>query len=138
MHQLIVSAGRVGETRSWQNRPPRSSLSSSGRATGRTLRVCFGRSRRRAFLPSRRATCSRRTARRRRAGYFHFKDGNRGADGKPVFLELGRGYVDLKGSMQAAREVGAEWIVAEQDRTELPHLESVRISRDYLRRELGV
>ncbi len=73
-----------------------------------------------------------------RAGYFHFKDGSKNPDGSPVFLELGRGIVDLKSAMAAGREVGAECIVAEQDRTELPHLESVRISRDYMRRELGV
>ncbi len=75
---------------------------------------------------------------RERAAYFHLKDGNRGPDGKPVLLELGRGYVDLKGSMEAAREAGAEWIVAEQDRTELPHLESATISRKYMRHQLGV
>lgn len=75
---------------------------------------------------------------RERAGYFHFKDGRKGADGKPVFLELGRGVVDLHASMAAAREVGAEWIVAEQDRTELDHRESVTISREYMRRDLGV
>jgi sugar phosphate isomerase/epimerase len=75
-------------------------------------------------------------AHRDRAGYFHFKDGRRGPDGKPVFLELGRGDVDLKGSMEAAREVGAEWIVAEQDITELPHQESISISRTYMRDEL--
>jgi sugar phosphate isomerase/epimerase len=73
-----------------------------------------------------------------RAGYYHFKDGELGSDGKPVFLELGRGFVDLKAAMAAAREAGAEWIVAEQDRTELPHLESVKISRNYLREELDV
>src|SRR5439155_15611135 len=59
-----------------------------------------------------------------RAGYFHFKDGKKNPDGSPVFLELGRGIVDLESAMAAAREVGAEWIVAEQDKTELPHLES--------------
>lgn len=75
---------------------------------------------------------------RDRAGYFHFKDGERGPDGKPVFLELGRGLVDLKSAMSAAREVGAEWIVAEQDRTDLPARESITISRNYMRNELGV
>jgi sugar phosphate isomerase/epimerase len=75
---------------------------------------------------------------RDRAGYFHFKDGNRGPDGKPVFLELGRGFVDLKSAMDAARESGAEWIVAEQDRTDLDHFESISISRGYMRDELGV
>lgn len=73
-----------------------------------------------------------------RAGYFHFKDGRRKPDGSLEFLELGRGEVDLKGSMAAARAVGAEWIVQEQDRTELPPLEAITISREYMRRELGV
>ena len=73
-----------------------------------------------------------------RGGYFHFKDGRRLADGGLEFLELGAGGVDLKGAVAAALEVGAEWIVAEQDRTALPHLESVTISRKYLRDALGV
>jgi sugar phosphate isomerase/epimerase len=73
-----------------------------------------------------------------RAGYFHFKDGQKKPDGSLEFLELGRGVVDLKASMEAARLVGAEWIVAEQDRTALPHQESITISRRYMREELGV
>jgi sugar phosphate isomerase/epimerase len=77
-----------------------------------------------------------------RAGYYHFKDGRRGAgaDGRPrpEFLELGRGEVDLKAAMAAARQAGAQWIVAEQDSTTLPALESVTISRAYLRDVLGV
>ncbi|HSV74898.1 MAG TPA: sugar phosphate isomerase/epimerase [Chthonomonadales bacterium] len=73
-----------------------------------------------------------------RAGYFHFKDGRRKENGDLEFLELGRGVVDLVGAMEAALEVGAEWIVAEQDRTALPHLQSATISRTYLRDKLGV
>lgn len=77
-----------------------------------------------------------------RAGYFHFKDGRKvtDAEGKahPEFLELGRGDVDLKAAMAAARQIGAQWIVAEQDSTALPHLESVTISRHYMRDALGV
>jgi sugar phosphate isomerase/epimerase len=77
-----------------------------------------------------------------RAGYFHFKDGRRetGPDGKPrpVFLELGRGDVDLKTAMAAARETGATFIVAEQDRSELSPLEAVTISRRYMREALDV
>ncbi len=72
-----------------------------------------------------------------RAGYFHFKDGRKLENGLE-FLELGTGVVDLKGSIAAAREVGATWIVAEQDQTKLPHLESATISRTYLRDVLGV
>ena len=76
-----------------------------------------------------------------RAGYFHFKDGSKevSTDGitRPVFKELGRGEVDLKAAYAAAVQVGATWIVAEQDRTELPHLEAATISRNYLK-SLGV
>lgn len=76
-----------------------------------------------------------------RAGYFHFKDGRRAtsAEGKtvPEFLELGRGDVDLKACYAAAQEVGATWIVAEQDSSKLPAPEAVAISRAYLR-TLGI
>jgi sugar phosphate isomerase/epimerase len=77
-----------------------------------------------------------------RAGYFHFKDGRKiqDAEGKPrpEFLELGRGDVDLKAAMEAARKAGATWIVAEQDSTTLTALESATISRNYMRDALGV
>lgn len=77
-----------------------------------------------------------------RAGYFHFKDGRKvsGEDGKPrpEFLELGRGEVDLKAAVAAAKQVGATWIVAEQDHTNLPHLEAATISRRYMKEALGV
>lgn len=76
-----------------------------------------------------------------RTGYFHFKDGRKTTvDGKtqPEFLELGRGEVDLKAAYQAAQQAGAQWVVAEQDRTELTPAEAVTISRAYLRDILGV
>jgi len=77
----------------------------------------------------------------KRTGYFHFKDGRRETadDGitRPVFLELGQGEVDLRGAYVAADTVGAQYIVAEQDRTELDPFDSIVISRDYLR-SLGV
>lgn len=77
-----------------------------------------------------------------RAGYFHFKDGRKetGADGKvqPVFMELGRGEVDLKAGISAAKEVGAEWIVYEQDSSKLEAVEAATISRNYMRDSLGV
>lgn len=63
-----------------------------------------------------------------RAGYYHFKDGAPGS-----FTELGEGSVDLKGSLVAALEVGADWIIYEQDRTDHPVLWSVTRSREYLR-----
>lgn len=77
-----------------------------------------------------------------RAGYFHFKDGRqlKQADGtqRPEFLELGRGEVDLKAAYAAALEVGASWIVVEQDRTALSPAESISLSRRFLREQLGI
>lgn len=76
-----------------------------------------------------------------RAGYFHFKDGTRETadDGitRPIFLELGRGEVDLRAAYVAAETVGAGYIVAEQDHTELSPFDAIVISRDYLK-SLGV
>jgi sugar phosphate isomerase/epimerase len=77
-----------------------------------------------------------------RAGYFHFKDGKRGtgSDGKPrpIFAELGRGDVDLKAAIAAARETNATYIVAEQDHTDLTPLEAATISRNFMRDALDV
>ncbi|HLJ57361.1 MAG TPA: sugar phosphate isomerase/epimerase [Chthonomonadaceae bacterium] len=77
-----------------------------------------------------------------RAGYYHFKDGKRssGQDGKPrpVFLELGRGDVDLRAAMAAARDTNPSYIVSEQDRTDLTPLEAVTVSRNYMREALDV
>ena len=77
-----------------------------------------------------------------RVTYFHFKDGKivRDEEGnkRPEFLELGQGDVDLKAAYAAALEVGAEWIVAEQDSTRREPLESLTMSRNYLREGLGI
>ena len=76
-----------------------------------------------------------------RTGYFHFKDGRKTTvDGKtqPHFLELGTGDVDLKAAFAAAKQANAQWIVAEQDQTELTPAQSVAISRAYLRDTLDV
>lgn len=72
-----------------------------------------------------------------RAEYFHFKDGGKDADGKPKFQELGQGEVDLGAALEACLEVGAKWITYEQDRTQRPTLESLKMSREHLR-SLGV
>lgn len=77
-----------------------------------------------------------------RAGYFHFKDGRKVSDAQgkphPQFLELGRGDVNLLAAAAAAWKAGAEWIVAEQDSTTLPHRDSLEISRSYIREALSL
>lgn len=63
-----------------------------------------------------------------RAPFYHFKDGAPGQ-----FIELGLGTVNLRGAAEAALAAGAQWIVAEQDATTLPHAISISLSRGYLR-----
>lgn len=72
-----------------------------------------------------------------RGGYFHFKDGYRDDDGKPVFLPLGQGKVDLARALAAARAVGCHWVTYEQDRHDGSPVEALQASRDCLR-SLGV
>lgn len=67
-----------------------------------------------------------------RIPYYHIKDG---APGK--FTELGRGEVDLPAAVRAALSTGPEWLVVEQDRSEIAPGEACRISRQYLR-TLGI
>mgnify|MGYP001032598052 CR=1 FL=1 len=64
-----------------------------------------------------------------RAIYFHFKDGAPGS-----FMELGTGTVDLVAAKDAAVKCNPEWIVCEQDRTELAPKDSVAQSLAYLRK----
>lgn len=67
-----------------------------------------------------------------RIAYFHFKDGAPG-----TFTELGKGEVNLKAALEAARALPVEWIVYEQDRTELEPKQAITESRQYLR-SLGI
>lgn len=64
----------------------------------------------------------------KRAPYYHFKDGAPGS-----FTELGNGIVDLPGAAKAAVAAGADWIVTEQDNTQVTPLASVAFSRGYLK-----
>ena len=78
-----------------------------------------------------------------RTGYYHFKDGKRGVNSEgstqPEFLELGNGNVDLKAAYLTAKSIGTpRWITTEQDSTKLTPAESIKISRDFLSRELGI
>jgi sugar phosphate isomerase/epimerase len=73
-----------------------------------------------------------------RTDYLHFKDGTF-ADGKPLlFLEMGRGQVDLKACAEVARTLTPSWIVVEQDRpNDRDPADCARISVDYARSVLG-
>lgn len=82
-----------------------------------------------------------------RIKYVHLKDWDpslppeqTGTGGTAVlrdFTELGRGIVDLKGSINVLRETGYDgWLTIELDYTRLTPYESVAMSRDYLVDEL--
>ena len=66
---------------------------------------------------------------RERIGYVHLKDHD-GTD----WTELGRGRVDLAGVMAVLpRLAGVRHVMVEQDRTRIDPLQSIAISREYLR-----
>jgi sugar phosphate isomerase/epimerase len=67
-----------------------------------------------------------------RAGYYHFKDGAKTADGQ-TFIELGQGEVDLVAAKDEALRHPLDWIVCEQDRSEKEPQVSIRESFDYLK-----
>ena len=67
-----------------------------------------------------------------RAGYYHFKDGAKTPDG-PTFIELGQGEVDLVGARDEALKHPLDWIVCEQDRSDLEPRVSIKQSFDYLK-----
>ena len=55
-----------------------------------------------------------------------------------VFLEVGQGNLNWKAIREACIEAGCEWYNVEQDRTKRPVFESVKISIDFMRGELGI
>ncbi len=86
--------------------------------------------------------------RKDRCGYYHFKDafmeGNPPInwdtvrEGKAItWTELGKGDVDLKSAYEAAKKHNLDYIVYEQDVTQMPVLQAITESRDYLK-SLGI
>lgn len=73
-----------------------------------------------------------------RVGLLHIKDVKAGPApstrfGPPVpFAEVGRGSIDWREVFEAARKAGVRRYYVEQDTTERPPLEAIKISRDYL------
>lgn len=68
-----------------------------------------------------------------RIGYIHLKDHD-GTD----WTELGRGKLDLAGIMKVLPELtGVRWVMVEQDSTKLDPMESIAISRAYLKEKFG-
>jgi sugar phosphate isomerase/epimerase len=71
-----------------------------------------------------------------RAGYYHFKDGAKTPDGE-TFIELGQGEVDLAGARTEALRYPLDWIICEQDRSDLEPRTSISQSFAYLK-QLGL
>jgi len=70
-----------------------------------------------------------------RIGTVHFKD--MGEDGS--FAEIGQGTLDFSAMMEVlSTKPDLEWIVVEQDRTRRTPEESIALSRQYMREELGL
>lgn len=66
---------------------------------------------------------------RDKVGYLHFKDYD-GAN----WIELGQGKVDFPGVMKVLPELKkVRWVMVEQDQTQIDPMDSVAISRKYLR-----
>ena len=83
-----------------------------------------------------------------RCGYYHFKDAfikgtlpitwDTVREGKVItWTELGKGDVDLKSAYEATKEHNLEYIVYEQDITQITALQAITESRDYLK-SLGI
>lgn len=68
-----------------------------------------------------------------RAGYYHFKDGEKTADGQ-TFIELGQGAVDLVAAKDEALRHPLDWIVCEQDSSDKEPQVSIQESFDYLKK----
>jgi sugar phosphate isomerase/epimerase len=68
-----------------------------------------------------------------RVGYYHFKDGEKTADGQ-TFIELGQGAVDLVAAREAALKHPLDWIICEQDSSQKEAKVSIRESFDHLKK----
>ena len=69
-----------------------------------------------------------------RVSFLHFKDYNAEGD----WTELGRGVVNIGGVIERLPDLPRiRWVMAEQDKTTLDPLESLAVSRRYLRETFG-
>lgn len=86
---------------------------------------------------------------RQRLAYLHIKDLNPGvewgrkstAHGEvlPIFVELGRGEIDLKACLATLRKIGYEgWLTVELDQSVIGPLRSLKMNKAYLEQELGL
>lgn len=54
------------------------------------------------------------------------------------FAEIGTGTMEIQGIIDASNEIGVEYIILEQDRTQLDQMESIKVSMDAFRKFNGI
>ena len=54
------------------------------------------------------------------------------------FCEVGTGIMPIQDILDAANGVGAEYVILEQDFTQLPPMESIQVSMDSFRKYNGI
>ena len=73
---------------------------------------------------------------RNRLPLLHLKDYGVNADNRPTYTEIGMGNLDWKKIIPAAEKNGCEWFIVEQDTCAGDPFDSLKISYDYILREL--
>lgn len=66
------------------------------------------------------------------------RDNFGGAHKAEDFCEVGTGTMDIQSILNAANEVGAEYVILEQDFTQLSQMESIQISMDSFKKYSGI
>jgi len=64
---------------------------------------------------------------------LHLKDFNKDAAGRIITLELGKGIVQLDAVIAASQDAGVQWLIVEQDVCQIPPLESVANSLNWVK-----
>ncbi len=58
-------------------------------------------------------------------------------DGKPMTMEVGEGNMNMSSILDACKESGVEWFIVEQDDSLRDPVESLQISKEFLKK-LGI
>jgi sugar phosphate isomerase/epimerase len=69
-----------------------------------------------------------------RCPLVHIKDRKARNSDRHAFTEVGTGIIDIKRLVLASEKAGAEWLIVEQDKSEMPSLKSVEISFNNLKK----
>ena len=67
---------------------------------------------------------------------LHMKDYGTNAANQPMMTEIGRGNLNWSGIISAAEYAGCKWFMVEQDICEGDSLDSLKISFDYIKKNL--